>query len=67
MCPINKNSGINTGQQWINRVNEETERKHISMIKWQKDFEKARALTFNAAQNKEFLTTLHDYWWSLSS
>jgi hypothetical protein len=31
------------------------------MIKWQKDFEKARALTFNPAQNKEFLTTLHSY------
>jgi len=27
------------------------------MIKWQKDFEKARALTFSPAQNKKFLTT----------
>lgn len=25
------------------------ERKYITMIKWQKDFEKARALTFNPA------------------
>lgn len=25
------------------------------MIKWQEDFEKARALTFNPAQNKSFL------------
>lgn len=28
------------------------------MIKWQKDFQKARALTFNPAPNRKFFTTL---------
>lgn len=28
------------------------------MIKWQKDFQKVRALTFNPAPNRKFFTTL---------
>ena len=37
------------------------------MIKWQKDFQKARALTFDPAQYRRFPPTVHSYRRSLSS